>query len=101
MSEVTTLPSAAAILAAPELATLAILDTVLAVSRTELCNQYPGYPDLGEADDLFYIGRAPSDSMVRASLIVHRIDDLRSLIEAYRACLREGIARMQAGGLPF
>lgn len=101
MADVVSIPSAEAILSAPESATLAILDTVLAVVRTELRNQHLDYPDLGEADDLFYVGRDPSDSLVRASLIVHRIDDLRSLIAAYSACLREDIARMRAGGLPF
>jgi hypothetical protein len=101
MSDETKLPSATTILAAPELATLAILDTALAVARTALRNEYPDYPDLGEPDDLFFVGRAPSDSLVRASLIVYRIDDLRSLIQAYRACLRHETSRMPLDGLPF
>ncbi len=101
MSQLVRLPSPVTILAAPELATLAILETALAVARTALRNEYPDCPDLGEDDDLFYLGRAPPGSLLRASLIVHRIDDLRGLIEAYRACLRHETARLPDDDLPL
>jgi hypothetical protein len=69
-------------------ACLRALDAVLRLARLTFRHEHSDFSDLGEGSDLFYLGRAPPRSVVIASLVVNRIDDLCSLLDAYLAWRR-------------
>ncbi len=77
-------PTSRELLAAPELAVLAILDAALAAAEEVVITYHPAITDLGGT----YQGRAPPLSCAVASILVARFAELRDLLAWYRLAVR-------------